>query len=174
MKRSTRTPLFLFFFLMIFLAVLLADAYAGPGMRHGMKRSMGHDFHHGMGRAGSGVCPQQRATVQAPDELYNAENPLENNSENIFAGRALFQTDAQPTTCKVCHGVEGNGMGMMANGQNPPPRNFTCVETMKSIPDGQMFWIIQNGSPGTGMPAFKTLEEKQIWQLVLYLRKFAK
>jgi hypothetical protein len=44
---------------------------------------------------------------------------------------------------------------------------------IKDIPDGQLFWIIQNGSKGTGMMGFKTLKGEQIWQLVLYLRKFS-
>ncbi|NIP99686.1 MAG: cytochrome C, partial [Nitrospinaceae bacterium] len=43
----------------------------------------------------------------------------------------------------------------------------------KDIPDGQMFWIIKNGSPGTRMPAFGNLSDEQIWQLVLYIRQFA-
>ena len=41
---------------------------------------------------------------------------------------------------------------------------------MKEIPDGQLFWVIKNGSHGTGMPAYPELTEKQIWQLVLHLR----
>jgi hypothetical protein len=65
-------------------------------------------------------------------------------------------------------------MGMMAPGLNPPPRNFTCTETMKNIPDGQMFWVIKNGSSGTGMVAYKSLKDEHIWQIILYLRTLAK
>ncbi len=63
---------------------------------------------------------------------------------------------------------------MMAQGLSPMPRNFTCSETMKEISDGQMFWIIRNGSPGTGMPAYKFLSEDEIWKLILYIRHFDK
>jgi len=44
---------------------------------------------------------------------------------------------------------------------------------MKTISDGQLFWIIRNGSPGTGMPAFKNLKDREIWLIVLYLRKLS-
>ena len=43
-----------------------------------------------------------------------------------------------------------------------------------SVPDGQLFWIIKNGSPGTGMPSFKNhLNDTQVWQLIHYVRKLA-
>jgi len=45
---------------------------------------------------------------------------------------------------------------------------------MDPLPDGQLFWIIKKGSPGTSMPAFKNLEEEQIWQLIHYLRNYSK
>jgi len=45
---------------------------------------------------------------------------------------------------------------------------------MKSLPDGQLFWVIQNGSPGSVMPAFDNLDDDQIWQLILYIRNFSK
>jgi mono/diheme cytochrome c family protein len=86
-------------------------------------------------------------------------------------GRLLFELDAQPS-CTACHG-SGDGLGMMSAGLTPPPRNFTCKETMETIPDGQLFWIIRNGSEGTGMPAFSDLSDEQIWRLILFVRSFA-
>jgi mono/diheme cytochrome c family protein len=135
---------------------------------------MDHHLHHSDGFVGSGVCPQLRATARAPDEIYNLKNPVEPSMENAFRGESFFQTDAQPTACKVCHGSVGNGMGMMAQGLQPPPRNFTCSETMKEIPDGQLFWIIKNGSPGTGMPAYKDLNDEAVWQIIHYIRRLGK
>ena len=137
--------------------------------RHGRH----HPLHHGMGRAGSGVCPQSRIVAQAPGSIAKLKNPLPASRENIDAGEWLYQTDAEPTACKVCHGENGNGMGMMAQGLASMPRNFTCAETMKEVTDGQMFWSIKNGSPTGGMPPYKFLQENQIWQLIHYLRRFA-
>ena len=139
-------------------------------MRHGK----GPGVHpHSMGFGGKGICPQPRFTTKAPDDIFNLKNPLEPTQRNLDEGEALFRVDAQPTACKVCHGVTGNGMGMMAPGLNPAPRNFTCAETMQDISDGQMFWVIKNGSRKTGMPAYPELTEQQVWMLVLHLRRLA-
>lgn len=77
-----------------------------------------------------------------------------------------------PRSCPT--GPEGDGLGPMAAGFTPPPRNFRCAETMGALPDGQLFWVVRKGSPGTGMMAYPGLSEEQIWQLVLYLRSFAR
>ena len=153
---------------LFFIIANTGDLLAVPMlMRHGK----GPGIHpHSMGFGGKGICPQSRATAQAPDDFYHLKNPLQSTQQNLDAGESLFRVDAQPTACKVCHGLTGNGLGMMAPGLNPPPRNFVCVDTMKEVPDGQMFWVIKNGSHGTGMPAYPELTEKQIWQLVLHLR----
>ena len=162
--------LFIFF---IFSLVLVGEAFSGPSVRHGLRQYRQHDMHHGMGHMGKGSCPQVRFTVPAPDEFLKLKNPLKPDSINLFVGESLFHTDAQPTACKVCHGSTGNGMGMMAPGLNPPPRNFSCSETMKDISDGQMFWVVKNGSPATGMTAYKSLTDEQVWQIILYLRTLA-
>jgi len=161
------------FILMVFVLVCIREAYSGPSVRHGLRQHRQHDMHHSTGHMGKGSCPQLRFTTSAPDEFLKLENPLRPNSENLIAGESLFHTDAQPTACKVCHGLVGNGMGMMAPGLNPPPRNFTCAETMDQISDGQMFWVIKNGLSGTGMLAYKNLKDENIWQIILYLRTLA-
>jgi|SaaInlStandDraft_2_1057019.scaffolds.fasta_scaffold66083_2 hypothetical protein len=118
------------------------------------------------------LCPQTRNTPTAPKEFLSLSNPLPSSPENIFAGQTLFHFDAEPGPCRVCHGISGNGLGMLFRELTPSPRNFTCNQTMSNLPDGQLFWIIKNGSPGTEMPAFKSLEADQIWQLIHYIRHF--
>ena len=158
----------------IFVLGMVSDVLAGGLMGHGRRHHL-RDFrgHHGQGFAGKGFCPQVRATAQAPDDISEKPNPLEPSREVIYAGESLYQGDVQPVACKICHGVNGNGLGIMAQGLNPSPRNFGCRETMQEASDGQLFWIIRNGSPGTGMPAFKSLNDREIWQIVHYLRKFS-
>ena len=128
---------------------MVAEVWAGPPLGHGRRYNLRHhQGHHGQGFAGEGICPQGRVTVQAPDDIRNQTNPLEPSREVLYSGESLFQVDVQPA------------------------RNFTCEETMKEISDGQLFWIIRNGSQGTGMPAFKDLKDREIWQIVHYLRQF--
>jgi mono/diheme cytochrome c family protein len=118
-------------------------------------------------------CPQPRFTGKAPEDYYNRSNPLTANPALVAAGRRLYEKEASPG-CQMCHGIKGDGRGPLSGQFDPPPRNFACAQTVKGIPDGQLFWIIQNGSPGTSMPGFSALREDQIWQLVMYLRVLAK
>ena len=111
---------------------------------------------------------------QAPDKIAQQKNPFKSNAENFIRGESLYQWTAEPNPCKICHGPAGNGLGMMAQGLPAMPRNFTCSQTMKDVSDGQMFWIIKNGSPATGMPAYKFLSDDEIWKLILYIRHFEK
>lgn len=121
-----------------------------------------------------GVCPQPRRTRSAPGNFRNLSNPLPANAANVKAGETLYQQTAQPLACMNCHGVKGDGQGPMGAALDPRPRNFTCGETMRDISDGQMYWIIKNGSAGTGMMAFSGMPDEQIWQLIHYLRTLAK
>ena len=118
-------------------------------------------------------CPQQRSTLKAPDDLYTLSNPEKATAEGIAAGRKLYEKAANPA-CEICHGLKGDGNGAIATQFLPRPRNFTCAEVLHELPDGQLFWIVRNGSPETGMPPYKKLTDSQIWQIILYLRTFAK
>ncbi len=123
----------------------------------------------------SGICPQKRSTSSAPNALIEKKNPLPNDEKTLARGKLLYYQKAKPTTCKMCHGMKGNGNGRLAPGLTPPPRNFTCTKTMKPLSDGQLFWIIQSGSKNTAMPAHRnTLKSTEIWELVHFIKTFIK
>ncbi len=124
-------------------------------------------------KSASSNCIQKRKTKKAPASYLKRKNPLPDTEANIQAGKKLFMKEAKPVACMMCHGKKGNGKGPGAGGMNPRPRNFTCSPMMNDIPDGQLFWIVKNGSPGTGMMAFRKLKDKQIWKLVHYIRTLA-
>lgn len=118
-------------------------------------------------------CPQTRSTPTAPQEFLTMQNPLPLNGEILKAGEHLFQLQGKPIACKACHGVNGDGKAESGFESTPPPRNFSCAETMRALPDGQLFWIIRNGSPKTSMFAFPSLSDEQVWQLIHYIRQFS-
>lgn len=121
----------------------------------------------------SGICLQKRKTQRAPGRYLKKKNPITPTPKNLAEGKRLFNKDAKPTVCRLCHGAKGNGNGSLARRLDPPPRNFTCAEVMSDLPDGQLFWVIQNGSRGTAMPAHKsTLKPVEIWQLILFIKQF--
>ncbi len=122
----------------------------------------------------AGECPQTRTTPTAPKEFLTLQNPLPLNDETLQAGETLYQLQGKPATCKSCHGIKGDGQSESRLENTPPARNFTCVKTMGALPDGQLFWIIRNGSPHTKMYAFPSLSDKQVWQLIHYIRQFSK
>jgi cytochrome c len=119
-------------------------------------------------------CPQKRKTPTAPEKFLKMKNPLPLNDATLKAGETLFQLQGKPIACKACHGEKGNGKAESGFESTPPPRNFTCAKTMNALPDGQLFWIIRNGSPKTSMFAFPSLSDEQVWQLIHYIRQFSK
>ncbi|TFG61508.1 MAG: c-type cytochrome [Nitrospirales bacterium] len=121
-----------------------------------------------------GVCPQPRKTKKAPADFLAMVNPLPASNANVKAGEKLFHETAQPLACKQCHGEKGDGKGPLGGGLVPPPRNFTCGQTMNALPDGQLFWIIKKGWTGTGMLSFAGMPDEQVWQVIQYIRTLAK
>jgi mono/diheme cytochrome c family protein len=119
-------------------------------------------------------CPQPRFTGQAPEDYYSRTNPLQPDAGNLAAGEQLYLGKTSDPGCAICHGDRGEGNGPLATQFRPPPRNFACAKTVNDIPDGQLFWIIRFGSPGTSMPPHPKLTDEQIWQTVLHLRRLAK
>ena len=115
-------------------------------------------------------CPQPRKTKKAPGAISKKDRT---GKANLANGKKIYLKTAKPMACKMCHGDKGDGTGKLGAAFKSPkaPRNFTCKETMKKVSAGQMFHIIKNGSKGTGMvPHKKTLKDKEIWDVVKYIR----
>jgi mono/diheme cytochrome c family protein len=120
-------------------------------------------------------CPQPRFTGRAPDDYFARVSPLGPATDaNTKAGEELFMGKNRAANCVICHGKSGDGKGALSSQYDPPPRNFACAATINGVVDGQLFWIIRFGSPGTAMPPHPRLNDDQVWQLVQYLRGLAK
>lgn len=90
----------------------------------------------------------------------------------VANGKKLYEGKGQ---CSLCHGVNGKGDGPAAHMHGiHPPRNFTDCSFQKEREDGELFWIIKNGSPNTGMKSLipSMLTEEEGWKIVAYLRSF--
>lgn len=119
-----------------------------------------------------GACPEKRVIKNAPKEYLDKVNPLRKEPRNLKKGKVLYRIKAK-RACKFCHGMEGLGDGSMSDLQPMPPRNFTCKEYMNEIKDGDLFWVIKEGISDSGMPSYKHLSDKKIWQLIHYIRTFS-
>ena len=90
------------------------------------------------------------------------------------AGKAVYEAK-----CLLCHGEKGDGKGPGADLLSPRPRDFTkglykIRSTASNTPSDQdIFRIITEGMPGTSMPGWAVLPEKERWNLVAYLKAFA-
>ena len=66
------------------------------------------------------------------------------------------------STCAGCHGLDGRGS------ERAP--NIAERANVQRLSDAQISHIIENGVPGTGMPAFHLLEPSDVQAIVGYLR----
>lgn len=109
-----------------------------------------------------------------PDQIEAARaitNPLPATPEMIEKGKALFHGKG---FCVTCHGRDGKGLVDLPALRGTRPRNFTDTAWQKARSDGELIWILKNGSPGTDMAPFipLVLSEEEAWQVLLYVRSF--
>jgi len=119
-----------------------------------------------------GLLAGEFKTPVAPDTYLRMTNPLPMTADIVKDAPSLYEAK-----CSKCHGDHGDGKGSATKGLDVKPRNYTNKSVMEKIPDGQLFWIIANGSDpeATEMSAYKKkLSEDQMWALVHYIRAFAR
>ncbi|HEY7364668.1 MAG TPA: c-type cytochrome [Methylomirabilota bacterium] len=90
------------------------------------------------------------------------------------AGKVVYERK-----CAGCHGDRGDGKGPAADLLDPRPRDFTSGvykirSTLNRVPtDQDIFQVITAGMPGTSMPGWAALPERERWNLVAYVKTFA-
>ena len=120
-----------------------------------------------------------RVPAAQRDAAKALKNPHPNTPENIAKGKALFEGQG---TCMNCHGTSGKGDGPASVVFPIAPRNFTNPKFHKNRTEGEMMWVLKNGSNGpngTGGPTPMValvptaITEDQAWYIILYERSFA-
>ncbi|HEY9732761.1 MAG TPA: cytochrome c [Drouetiella sp.] len=100
----------------------------------------------------------------------NTTNPLKASStEDLKAGARLYINN-----CAFCHGYANGSTSKTANGlyRKPPA---IAKEDWSEDADGKVYWFIDKGVKLTAMPSYsKTLSEKEIWQIVLFIKNMRK
>lgn len=114
-----------------------------------------------------------RVPVDQIQTVRTITNPLPATPEMVEKGKALFHGKA---FCAACHGRDGKGLGTDLDLKGPLPRNFTDKAWQAARTDGELIWILKNGSPGTDMAPFipLVLTEEEAWQVLLYVRSFGR
>ena len=97
------------------------------------------------------------------------KNPVAASADTLAKGKALYEGKG---ACIKCHGPSGAGDGPFGKNLKPSPRSLANGEWQKSRADGELFWIIKNGSPGTGMVSLipSDINEDEAWHIINYVR----
>ncbi len=102
---------------------------------------------------------QARAIELAKIAIAPADFP------RISDGKLLFANN-----CATCHGAIGFGDGPAGKGLDPKPANFHSEELVMGSSPFQFFNTIRLGVPGTAMPSFAQLSDKEVWALAFYVK----
>ena len=95
-------------------------------------------------------------------------------AQDANAGKVVYERK-----CVGCHGEKGDGKGAAAELLLPKPRDFTkglfkIRSTANKTPtDQDLFRIVSDGMPGTSMPPWEVLPERDRRNVVAYIKTFA-
>jgi mono/diheme cytochrome c family protein len=110
---------------------------------------------------------EPRVPKEILEEVQEIENPYPATEEQIEAGRKIFFGKG---LCVTCHNKDGRGAVIPGHS----PRDFTDTKWQESRSDGELMWVLRNGSPGTGMPirVGKVITENEGWSVINFIRTF--
>jgi glucose/arabinose dehydrogenase/mono/diheme cytochrome c family protein len=103
----------------------------------------------------SAALPAQNERFHAaPTSTETEKNPYQ--GEDSSAAKTAFEQH-----CAACHGATGQSSGNIPS---------LASGAAQAASDGEIFWYITQGDVNNGMPSWKSLSEKQRWEIVNYLR----
>ena len=118
---------------------------------------------------------RSRVPADQVDAARAMSNPLPATPGTVENGKKIYEGKG---FCRACHGADGKGLlgsdidpGSL---KGPLPRDFTDRDWQAARTDGELFWILKNGSKGTAMASFipLVLTEEEAWQVLRYVRSF--
>ena len=103
------------------------------------------------------------------EEVQEIENPYPEMPERVEQGRKIFLGKG---LCVTCHGKDGRGVKLPGHS----PRDFTDPKWQDIRTDGELMWVLKNGSPGTAMPVRvgKVITEEEGWNVIHFIRSLIK
>ena len=119
----------------------------------------------------AGRITQVQSGQAQPGDSSKPGAAREGRARLLRAGERVYDSD-----CAECHGWYGDGDGHIAGFMRPRPRNFLMgkfkiTTTENLVPsDEDLIRTIQRGLPGTDMPAWDGMEEKDIEAVVAFIR----
>lgn len=115
------------------------------------------------------IDPELATGVTLDQRGYVLEVPVE-ISEKLGGIKAMLERGGQRygIYCAPCHGLSGNGQGIIVKRGMLPPPSFHDPR-LRAMPDGQVFTIVSNGI-GNMPPYRHSIPVHDRWAIVSYLR----
>ncbi len=112
----------------------------------------------------------QNLTTKLKTQLLKNSPQLSLPKSLLSSGKVklLFQNE-----CSSCHGLSGQGDGILGKQLVPEPTNFTDRGRALNRSILGLYDVISGGLDGTAMPAFNQLNSKQRWSLAFYAGSLA-
>jgi len=185
--------------ILIFSLMLFGTAQADENHNHD---KMEHDAHSGMDHGSSANSGDEYRIQKKSDEMDHShmhmghdpqpgdlfrtrgahgkiggDLPKPSRTQGLLArGKAIYLH-----MCVFCHGKDGNGGGKATSYLFPWPRDFSKgIFKFRSTPAGalprdeDLYRTINNGVPGTSMPAWKdALSPEDTWALIKLIKNFS-
>ncbi len=93
---------------------------------------------------------------RVPDVDRAKSNPFAGKPGAVAAGQKVFLDH-----CAKCHGDDGEGR------RKKPSLRTSRVQ---HATDGEIFWLLKNGSVKKGMPIWSSLPEPTRWQIIAFVK----
>lgn len=104
-------------------------------------------------------------SLAIPEAARSATNPFRATPKVLAEGLAHFADH-----CASCHGNDGSGSTPVGRSLYPRAPDMRAPAT-RNLSDGELFYIIENGTKFTGMPGWGGAGRPQeSWKLVLFIR----
>jgi mono/diheme cytochrome c family protein len=122
---------------------------------------------------GTTAAEETHTIPDAPPEYLSMTSPV--NDADVDEAFLKQTGKLYKRKCTKCHGANGDGKGSKAEFFIIKPAAFSTPGYLEKRKDGQLFWILMNGSEGTEMEPVGPysdvgLSEEQLWNLIAYLR----
>jgi copper transport protein len=102
-----------------------------------------------------------------PLDVVNIRDPIPPDDRSLAIGK-----DVYTTYCETCHGEFGRGDGPAGLRLVPRPADLRVHMAPGVHTDGELYYWVSYGFPGSAMPAWKQngLTDEQIWSVINYAR----
>ena len=95
--------------------------------------------------------------AKVPAREHDRINPYHDQADAVLAGQRIFHDH-----CAHCHGEDAQGTK-----KRPSLRS---ERVQQQATEGDLHWLLVNGSMGYGMPSWSKLGDPQIWQVIRYVK----